>query len=87
MHIGFNAGRRGSATALTGARRGAQEDGLAERLSAHTGEWVAVKDSEVLHAARSPKSLVGRLSRHGQKADSVFRVPEDDLAGSGLAPL
>jgi hypothetical protein len=45
------------------------------------------QDDEILHASKSPRALVGWLGKHGQKADSVFRVPEDDLAASGLAPL
>ncbi|MGI8661376.1 MAG: hypothetical protein ACR2LH_10180 [Thermoleophilaceae bacterium] len=51
------------------------------------GQWVAIKDEDVLHAADSPQALVGWLARQGQKADSVFRVPEDELAATGLAPL
>ena len=86
LRLGFAAGRRGSGSSLQ-AKSGAQGERPAERLRAFTGEWVAIKDDEVLHAARSPQALVGWLARHGQKADSVFRVPEDDLAASGMAPL
>jgi hypothetical protein len=48
---------------------------------------VAIKDDDVLHATATPHDLVGWLARHGQSADSMFRVPEDDVAASGLAPL
>jgi hypothetical protein len=65
----------------------AASEGFADRLRDHTGEWVAIKDGDVLHASSTPKALVAWLSRHGQRADSVFRVPEDELAASGLAPL
>ena len=51
------------------------------------GRWVAVKGAEVLVAASSPTRVVDWLERHGQSADSMFRVPEDELAFSGLAPL
>ena len=37
--------------------------------------------------AQNMKELVAWLSRHGQRADSMFRVPEDELVASGLAPL
>jgi hypothetical protein len=60
---------------------------LAETLRAFQGEWVATKDGELLVAAPTPKELVGWLARHGRRADSMFRVPEDDLALGGLAPL
>jgi hypothetical protein len=87
MRLGFSAGRRGGGPSRSGRPVGANGDQLTARLRAHTGEWVALKDDEVLYAGASPQALVAWLSRHGQKADSMFRVPEDDLAASGLAPL
>jgi hypothetical protein len=87
LRLGFTAGRRGSDSKSAGAKPEAQDKSLAERMRAFTGEWVAIKDDEILHASKSPRALVGWLGKHGQKADSVFRVPEDDLAASGLAPL
>lgn len=60
---------------------------LAETLRPFQGQWVAVKDEELLVAAPTPKEVVGWLARHDQRADSMFRVPEDELALSGLAPL
>ncbi len=87
LRLGFTAGRRGSDSTSARAKSEAQDDSLAERMRAFTGEWVAIKDDEILHASKSPRALVGWLGKHGQKADSVFRVPEDDLAASGLAPL
>jgi len=87
VRLGFAAGRRGPSPAQTRTSAATSGEGLADRLRAHTGEWVAIKDEDVLYTAGSPQELVGWLSRHGQRADSVFRVPEDDLAASGLAPL
>jgi hypothetical protein len=87
LRLGFAAGRRGSRSRSTRAPSQAPDESLAERMRAFTGEWVAIKDDEVLHASSSPQALVGWLGKHGQKADSMFRVPEDDLAASGLAPL
>lgn len=98
MRLGFRVGRRGSATATT--RPGARLNGpaghsapsmadqrLADRLRPLVGQWVAIADDEILYAARTPQAVVGWLTRHGQRADSMFRVPEDSLATSGLAPL
>jgi hypothetical protein len=87
LRLGFTAGRRGPASRPTNRRTEAPEDSLAERMRAFTGKWIAVKDDEILHASNTPRALVRWLGNHGQKADSVFRVPEDDLAASGLAPL
>jgi hypothetical protein len=87
LRLGFTAGRRGSASRPTQTRHEAQDESLAERMRAFTGEWIAIKNDEILHASSTPQALVRWLGNHGQKADSVFRVPEDDLAASGLAPL
>ncbi len=97
MRLGYSAGRRGVG-ALASTSSGTENDGvsdsssvagerLADRLRPLAGQWVAIKDDDVLHAADTPQGLVGWLGEHGQKADSVFRVPEDDLAATGLAPL
>jgi hypothetical protein len=87
MGLGFSAGRRTHASSSQQPAPARPHEPLTDRLREFTGDWVAVKDDEILHAAESPKALVGWLARHGQKADSVFRVPENDLAASGLAPL
>lgn len=96
MRLGFVAGRRRARASGTASGVGveppvsvakpATED-LSDRLRPLVGQWVAVVDDEVVHAADTPQQLVGWLTRHGQKADSVFRVPEDDVAATGLAPL
>lgn len=87
MRLGFPAGRSPArsgvpppeSTPTTG-------EGLADRLRPLVGHWVAIKDDDILHEAKTPQQLVAWLSVHGQKADSVFRVPEDELAATGLAP-
>lgn len=85
MRLGFLAGRRGAR--VTDRMGTSPSEGLGERLRPHAGFWVAIKDEDVLHVATTPHELVSWLSQHGQKADSVFRVPEDDRAATGLAPL
>jgi hypothetical protein len=97
MRLGFPAGRRRAAslrrtpsatlepTGRDPASSGTGER-LADRLRPLTGQWVAIKDDDILFDAPTPQQLVGWLSEHGQKADSVFRVPEDELAATGLAP-
>lgn len=67
--------------------RADRDRALAETLRPLRGEWVAVKDGELLAAAATPKELVGWLARYGRRADSMFRVPEDEIALGGLAPL
>lgn len=54
-----------------------------ERLRPHIGEWVAVKGDDVLVGARTPSEVLAWLSQHGQQADSLFRVPENEAAASG----
>lgn len=96
MRLGFVAGRRGVRASAAVSRVGVEPsisvaepavESLSDRLRPLVGRWVAVVDEEVIHAADTPQQLVGWLSRHGRRADSVFRVPEDDVAASGLAPL
>lgn len=92
IRLGFSAGRRpvkASGPVSAGAQR--QTDDVPERLAARlrplSGKWVAIKDDDIIHASESPHELVGWLNQHGRKADSMFRVPEDELAMTGLAPL
>ena len=92
IRLGFSAGRRPSNSAKTRGgntrlRSPSESEWLADRLMTLTGKWVAIKDDDVLHAASTPSELVEWLSQHGQRADSMFRVPEDELAATGLAPL
>ena len=87
MRLGFSTGRRGVASRAPATGGVAGEERVADRLRPHLGQWVAIKDDEVLYAASSPQRLVRWLTEHGQKADSMFRVPEDELASTGLAPL
>lgn len=77
----------GRAVGSSGGARADRESELAETLRSLQGEWVATKDGELLVAAPTPKELVGWLARHDRRADSMFRVPEDELALGGLAPL
>lgn len=94
MRLGFFAGRHGAMSRASDAN--AQQapsasapapERLADRLRPLVGQWVAIKDGDVIHAAESAQALVGWLGQHGQHADSVFRVPDDELAATGLAPL
>lgn len=96
MGLGFPVGRRalpeagpegieqGTSAVASFARR---SGGLAETLRPLRGQWVAIKDDELLVAASTPREVVGWLARHNRRADSMFRVPEDELALAGAAPL
>jgi len=91
IRLGFSAGRRVATPPSRRAHR-AQEQGVIEsplalRLRDLSGKWVAIQGDDVIHASNSPHELVGWLSKHGRKADTMFRVPEDELATTGLAPL
>lgn len=85
--LGFTAARR---TASPGppstpeTRRSAADP--VERLRPHIGEWIAVKDDDVLVSADSPAAVLAWLSQHDQTADSMFRVPENETAAGGAAP-
>jgi hypothetical protein len=92
IRLGFPAGRRAatsSSSRVTGIQggTGAAPERLADRLRSLPGQWVAIKDDDIMHATASPQDLVSWLGEHGQKADTMFRVPEDELASTGLAPL
>jgi hypothetical protein len=58
----------------------------AETLRPYIGLWVAVRGDEVLVAAPTPKEVVAWLSRHGQRAQSMFRVVDSEQAITGAAP-
>jgi hypothetical protein len=87
--LGFAAGRRTPPSDAPAQRGGpnSSPDSLLETLHSLTGQWVAVADEEVLVVADTPYEIVAWLSRHKRRADSVFRVPEDEVAASGIAPL
>jgi hypothetical protein len=59
---------------------------LVEALRPFIGLWVAVRGDDVLVAAPSPREVVGWLAQHGQRAQSMFRVPDSDQAITGAAP-
>jgi hypothetical protein len=86
MNLGFAVGRR---PARSKSSQGAsdRQSGLADALQALVGQWVAVAGDEVIVAASSPREVVSWLASHHKTADSMFRVPEDEVAASGLAPL
>ena len=91
IRLGFSAGRRPARTTSIASGPSRRQPGmatlpLADRLWPFAGSWVAIRDDDVLHSTESPQELVAWLSRHGQKAESMFRVPADELTASGLAP-
>jgi hypothetical protein len=59
---------------------------LVEALRPFIGLWVAVRGDEVLVAAPSPRDVVAWLAQHGQRAQSMFRVPDSEQAITGAAP-
>jgi hypothetical protein len=57
-----------------------------EALRPFIGLWVAVRGDDVLVAASSPREVVAWLAQHGQRAQSMFRVPDSDQSITGAAP-
>jgi hypothetical protein len=85
--LGFAAARHtparsGVSTSADAARGGSQ----AESLRPFVGRWVAVRGADVLVAADTPTQVVAWLNRHGERADSMFRVPADEASAAGAAP-
>jgi hypothetical protein len=90
--LGFPAGRRtGQAKPKVPGSSRTRSRSMRARPSAETlepfiGQWVATKDADVLVAAPEPRTVVSWLAEHRQRADSMFRVPSDELQASGAAP-
>jgi hypothetical protein len=91
MGLGFSAGRRRNPSTRPQpsdeATRSVRPNELADQLRPLAGRWVAVRGDYVLHDAATPHDVVAWLSRHGEQADSMFRVPEKHVAATGFAPL
>jgi len=85
--LGFTAARRGAVRRPSPARSSrSAASAFAERLRPHIGEWVAIKDDDVLVAAPTPSDVLGWLARHDMRADSLFQVPDSEWSGGGAAP-
>lgn len=87
MGLGFPVGRRLPPSGRLSAPATQRSEELAETLGHFRGKWVATRGSELLVAADTPRDVVAWLASHGQRAQSMFRVPEDEVALGGMAPL
>jgi len=89
LRLGFPAARSTgkSPTDAQHRRRGRKAPSRADALRPYIGQWVATAGGEVLVAAETPAEVVGWLAEHGQTAESMFRIPENDEAAGGVAPL
>jgi hypothetical protein len=74
-------------TSQPGDESTTEASGLAEVLRPFVGQWVALRGAEVLVAAPAPRQVVAWLTEHGERAESVFRVPDSEQAVGGAAPL
>lgn len=86
--LGFTVGRRSTepvrpAPVRTGPHGGREADALRPFI----GKWVAQRGLDVLVAAETPQDVVAWLSTHNERADAMFKVPANDEAASGAAPL
>lgn len=59
---------------------------LADALRPFAGQWVAIRGTDILVAAPTPADVVAWLTRHQQRAQSMFRVPGADDVITGAAP-
>jgi hypothetical protein len=95
--LGFSAARRARAresgnSAQRRPLRGIQGSGplvshpSAEVLRPYTGQFVAVRGDEVLVAAPTLPQVLTWLTRHHQRATSVFGVPAPGQEVTGAAP-
>lgn len=89
LRLGFPAARttRESRSNARRPRSGRVRESRADALRPYIGQWVATSGPEVLVAAENPAEVVGWLAEHGQTAESMFRVPDNDEAAGGVAPL
>jgi hypothetical protein len=85
-NLGFAVGRR-AGDASRSHDEPAEEPQPAARFAPFVGEWIAMRGDEILVSAAHPGDVVSWLARHRQRADTMFRVPEDEPAATGIAPL
>lgn len=85
-NLGFAVGRRPhDSTPQSGPAEREPESGTS--FEPLVGQWVALRGDEILTSASRPEDVVSWLARHRQRADTMIRVPEDEAAGTGIAPL
>ena len=84
-NLGFAAGR--CAGDASRSHEPAEEPQPAARFAPFVGEWVAMRGDEILVSAAHPGDVISWLARHRQQAETMFRVPEDEAAATGIAPL
>jgi hypothetical protein len=82
----FPAGAQPAGQSMPGGGADHGQGSLVEALRPFIGLWVAVRGDEVLVAAPTPKDVVAWLARHGQRAQSMFRVTDSEQAVAGAAP-
>lgn len=84
-NLGFAVGRRPRAADRQSSSLGDREPAMS--FEPLVGQWVALRGDEVLVSSPRPADVVTWLATHRQRADTMFRVPEDEAAATGLAPL
>ncbi len=85
--LGFTVGRRSHESPPASPDRPGPHHGReADLLRPFAGRWVAQRGLEVLVAADTPQAVLAWLERHNQRADAMFRVPNDESEATGVAP-
>jgi hypothetical protein len=61
------------------------QEAFEAQLRRHVGEWVATRGTDLLFAAPDAKSVITWLIEHDERAESMYKVPEDLSQISGTA--
>jgi hypothetical protein len=64
---------------MTVAERIQAEEGLRDALRQYAGEWVAVRDHELIAHAQSLEELLGQVAEQQGQVE-IFQAAEDDFA-------
>jgi hypothetical protein len=89
QRLGFSVGRRSNPTVppSRGHRAGPHGGAEAELLRPYAGQWVAQRGMEVLVSASSPEEVLRWLERYDERADAMFRVPDQVTDATGAGPF
>jgi hypothetical protein len=61
------------------------QDAFDAQLRRHVGEWVATRGTDLLCAAPDAKSVITWLTEHDERAEAMYKVPENLSQISGTA--
>lgn len=62
---------------MTVAEKIQAERGLADRLGAYAGQWVAVASHDVTYSSPTLEALLEQIPKESIETTTVFQVPQD----------